>query len=517
MPHDRAALLHNEASPAWDVLDIASCGACDRHAADRGVAGTVLMEAAGAAVARAIIDTWSPRRVAVLCGPGNNGGDGFVCARYLAAAGWPVRVMLLGDVAALTGDAAWAARQWGGGVDALMDGRLDDADLVVDALFGAGLTRPLGGDLMERVGALRRSSIPCVAIDLPSGWNGDQGRCEGAAMTAELTVSFHRPKPAHLLEPAASACGEIRIADIGIPSSWSEQITPVGRLNTPDLWSAHLPGRDAGSHKHALGRLVVFSGGAKSTGAARLAAEAGLRMGAGLVTLASPPGALMVNAAALKAVMLARWEDAQSTAGLLAERRASAAVLGPALGVGESTCEAVRQAAVHEAPMVLDADALGSFSGQSEALAEHLRPIDVLTPHVGEFERLFPGLLASAINKIEAVRAAAAQLGCTILLKGADTIIAAPGRTPVINRHASPDLATAGSGDVLAGMIGGLLAMGMPGFEASCAACWLHGDIARNAGAGLSADDMAALLPARRQALDRRLHRELALKRLTSR
>lgn len=497
-----------------EVLSTKGCAASDRHAAENGVPTQRLMAQAGAAVAEAIRRRWAPRPVVVLCGPGNNGGDGFVCARLLAEAGWPVRLGLLGETGRLSGDAAWAARQWDGAVEPAAPAMLEQAALVVDALFGAGLNRALDGSAAELVEAMARCGAPVVAVDLPSGVSGDAARALGAAAPAVLTVTFHRRKPAHLLEPAAGLCGEIVLADIGIPDGWQDTVASVARLNAPGLWFDRLPAGSALDHKHAHGRLAVFTGPASATGAARLAARAGLRIGAGLVTLASPPGALLVNAAASTAVMVRRWAGPEETGEVLDALRADAAVMGPALGVGEATCQAVLAAATRSAHLVLDADALTGFQDAPERLFAALRPGDVLTPHEGEFRRLFPELDADSGNRIKRVARAAGRAGCTVLLKGADTVIAAPGETPVINRHASPALATAGSGDVLAGLIGGLVARGLSGFDAACAAVWLHGDAALHLGEGLVAEDLPDIIPARLQALRRRQRSQAMLSHL---
>jgi hydroxyethylthiazole kinase-like uncharacterized protein yjeF len=356
-----------------------------------------------------------------------------------------------------------------------------------------------------------------VAVDLPSGVAGDRPDPNGMAMRADLTVTFHARKPSHCLEPAASLCGELVVADIGIPSGWRAAVTPLARINAPALWQDVLPAPRAGTHKHQRGRLVVFSGSASATGAARLAAITGLRAGAGLVTLASPASALLVNASALTAVMLKRWDAEVDTGGFLTTLRASAAVIGPAAGVCETTRRAVIEALSQPVPLVLDADALTAFESGPQALFDRLRPIDVITPHTGEFERLFPGLLAASVNRIEATVEAARMAGCVVLLKGADTVIAAPGQRPVINRHASPALATAGSGDVLAGLLGGLLAQSVPVFDAACAAAWLHGDAGLRLGTGLIAEDLPGLLPQVLQALAARTAQARAFSRLSLR
>jgi NAD(P)H-hydrate epimerase len=486
-----------------EILSTKGCSACDRFAAENGVPTRRLMAQAGRAVADAIRRRWAPRRAVVLCGPGNNGGDGFVCARHLADAGWPIRLGLLGETAGLTGDAAWAAAQWAGPVEPVGPALLEGAGLIVDALFGAGLSRPLDGIAAELTGTMAAAGVPVVAVDLPSGISGDAARPLGPAASAALTVTFHRCKPAHRLEPAATLCGEVVLADIGIPAGWQSAAQPVARLNGPELWFGALPGAAADDHKHARGRLAVFTGPASSTGAARLAARAGLRIGAGLVSLASPPGALLVNAAASTAVMVRRWAGPEETGEVLDALRADAAVIGPALGVGEAACETVVNAAARSAHLVLDADALSSFADAPDRLFAALRPGDVLTPHEGEFRRLFPDLAPETGNRIERTAKAAERAGCTLVLKGADTTIAAPGRTPVINRHASPALATAGTGDVLAGLTGGLVARGMDGFHAACAAVWLHGDAALHLGEGLIAEDLPEAIPGRLQALRR--------------
>jgi len=500
-----------------DVLKTADCGACDRYAEAAGVPGIALMQAAGAAVAQAIRKRWARRPTVILCGPGNNGGDGLVCGRILRQAGWPVRIALLGEPGRLKGDAAAALADWDGPIETMSAATLGDAGLVVDAVFGAGLTRPLGGVAGELAAVLATSAVPVVAVDLPSGVAGDRPDPNGMAMRADLTVTFHARKPSHCLEPAASLCGELVVADIGIPSGWRAAVTPLARINAPALWQDVLPAPRAGTHKHQRGRLVVFSGSASATGAARLAAITGLRAGAGLVTLASPASALLVNASALTAVMLKRWDAEVDTGGFLTTLRASAAVIGPAAGVCETTRRAVIEALSQPAPLVLDADALTAFESGPQALFDRLRPIDVITPHTGEFERLFPGLLAASVNRIEATVEAARMAGCVVLLKGADTVIAAPGQRPVINRHASPALATAGSGDVLAGLLGGLLAQSVPVFDAACAAAWLHGDAGLRLGTGLVAEDLPGLLPQVLQALAARTAQARAFSRLSLR
>ena len=472
-----------------DILTVAETAAADRAAIDAGTPGFVLMQRAGAAVAQAIIDRWSPRRCLVLCGPGNNGGDGFVVAARLAQEGWPVMLALEGERAKLRGDAAEAAALWTGPIARLAPTLVREADLVIDALFGAGLSKQLGGVAAETLRAAELGPAPLVAVDLPSGLQGDTGRPLGYAPHADLTVTFHRKKPAHVIEPGRELCGEVVVADIGLTTKPS----PLTQ-NGPELWAHAFPWPANSTHKHARGRLIVVSGEMWSTGAARLAARAGLRIGAGMVTLMSPPDALLVNAAHLEAVMLAPFDtDVELEA---AADAADAAIIGPAAGVTEATVSNLFALARTGAAIVIDADALTAFRDDPAELFSVLDRDDVLTPHQGEFERVFPGLLKASPERITAVRQAAARAHAVVLLKGPDTVIAAPDGRCAVNVNGTPWLATAGSGDALAGFIGGLIAQGMDSFEAACAGVWIHAEAGRLHGPGLISEDLPGLAPA---------------------
>jgi len=457
----------------------------DAAAMAAGTSGLTLMERAGTAVADAVCARFPRQTALVLCGPGNNGGDGYVAARVLKDRGWTVEVRAFGEP--VTQDAQAASVRWDGAVKAL-NGALEPG-VWIDALFGAGLSRPLHGP--AAAAALRMAETPerVVAVDVPSGVPGDTGRPAGPAACAALTVTFHAKKPAHLLEPGHSRCGEVVVADIGLGPTDSRTVE-----NGPDLWLSRFPWPSAASHKHARGRLVVVSGEAWSTGAARLAARAGLRIGAGLVTVLSPPEALAVNAGHLEAVMLKGFETDLELE--QAAKEVDAAVIGPAAGVGEPTLLNVLALARTGAALVLDADAITVFREDPEELFSLLDRDDVLTPHVGEFERLFPGLLAASKERIAAARTAAERAGAVVLLKGSDTVIAAPDGRCAVNGNGSPWLATAGSGDVLAGFIGGLVAQGMESFEAACAAAWIHAEAADGHGPGLISEDLPGLAPA---------------------
>ncbi len=485
-----------------ELLTPAEMGAADKFTIDSGTPGTDLMERAGRAVAEDFRRYMSQaRRVLVLVGPGNNGGDGYVAARHLAAAGREVVVGTIGDPARLRGDAAWARDGWTGEMLPADDLSFEDFDGIIDALFGAGLARPIEGAAAAIVERANASGVPILAVDLPSGINGESGRALGSAIRAIATSTFFRRKPGHLLLPGRLHCGEVAVHDIGILPETLATLAIAAFENRPALWrDAWSPPRLDG-HKYARGHAVVVSGPAYATGAARLAAGGALRAGAGLVTVASPPDAVAVNAAHLTAIMVRAFDDKEGLADLLVDARLNAVAIGPGLGVGPATRALV--AAVLDGPRgtVLDADALTSFRGDPSALFSLIAKrtaATVLTPHEGEFARLFPDLAenACALAKQDRAREAARRSGAVIIIKGADTVIVAPDRRVAINDNAPAWLATAGAGDVLAGIVVGLLAQKMPAFEAAAMAVWLHGAAAASFGPGMIAEDLAPALPA---------------------
>lgn len=469
------------------LLPPAAMAEVDRAAIASGLAGSWLMDNAGRAVTRAIMARFAPRPALVLCGPGNNGGDGWMVARQLRRVGWPVRVATLVPRQALVGDAAWAAAQWAGEAEDLSTASLDGAELIVDGLFGAGLTRPLEGKALAMVEALAASDRTVVAIDVPSGVDGATGAILNAAPRARLTVTFCRLKPGHLLLPGRRHCGTIKLAAIGIPEAIVASHGTKLRANGPALWRHLLPVRTADSHKYRFGHALVVGGPIATTGAARLAATAALRVGAGLVSVACAPGALTTYAAHLTGVMTKPVAGAAGLGALLADSRYRSVLLGPGAGVGEGTRAMVVTALAAGRPTVLDADALTSFADDRPAMFAALSAQCVLTPHDGEFARLFD----FAGDRLSRALAASASCGAIVLLKGSDTVVAAPDGRAAIQPEAPPALATAGTGDVLAGLIVGLLAQGVPAFEASAAAVWLHAQAARAAGQGMIAEDLA--------------------------
>lgn len=463
--------------------------AADQYAIDQGVSGERLMENAGREAAELISERFERQPVAILCGPGNNGGDGFVIARYLANDGWPVRLSLLGDPARLKGDALAMFRRWQGKTESLTRASVDGCDLVVDALFGAGLARPLEGAAAELAKECRTRKV--VAVDVPSGVNGDTGTNEGIAFRADVTVTFFTRKPGHLLSPGRFLCGETFVVDIGTPAETLETILPAAFRNCPSRWLQAMPVADPQGHKYSRGHALVAGGGVTSSGAARMTAMAALRAGAGLSTCAVPPSAAIVYASHLTAVMLKPVENAEAWREVLSDKRFNAICVGPANGLTGRTRDFTLGALETGRAVVLDADALTVFQDDPEELFAAIGGPAILTPHAGEFGRLFD----RDGSRLDIALRAASRAGAVVVLKGPDTVIAAPDGRLAINDNAPPWLATAGSGDVLAGIATGLLAQGMPVFEAACAAVWMHGEAANLCGEGMIAEDLAPRLP----------------------
>ncbi len=503
-----------------ELLTSAQMAKADQLTIAGGRPGIELMEQAGAGVAD-VAANLAPMAgaVIVICGPGNNGGDGFVAARLLEERGWRVRLYLLGQPEALKGDAALAAQGWVGPIETIEALDLGDVGLIVDALFGAGLARDLEGPartLVERINHWRASgSGKVVAVDVPSGLDGTSGQVRGVAVEADASVTFFRRKPGHVLEPGRSLCGRVHLAQIGIGSGVLSTIRPQTFCNQPDLWRSLLPRPQTAGHKYSRGHALVVSGGPWMTGAARLTARGALRAGAGLVTLASPREALEINASQLTAIMLAPCDRPEELEDLLSDPRKNAIAIGPGAGVGQATARLVL-AALGAAPasrsVLLDADALTSFADEPQRLMRAIhraeRPV-VLTPHEGEFARLFNGFgfplesnpesgpknEMSFHDKITRARTAAQSSGAVVLLKGPDTVVAAPDGRASVLEDAPAWLATAGSGDVLSGIITGLMAQAMPAFEAACAGAWIHAACARSFGPGLIAEDLPEEMP----------------------
>ena len=487
-----------------EILTVGEMAEADGLAIEAGpLDGIGLMRRAGAAVARLALERYpAASHVHVLCGPGNNGGDGYVAAKILHESG--VAVCLWSDTSPKAGsDAARAAAECPVPARPLAAFDPEPGSLGIDALFGAGLSKPLDGVYAEAIGKTEAACAKVLAVDVPSGLFGDSGAVAGTAFRADLTVTFFRWKPGHLLQPGREHCGETIVADIGIGSEVLDAIKPSCHENSPSLWRESFPRPATDAHKYRRGHVAVFSGGPSSTGAARLSAMGAARAGAGAVTLLSPGAALQTNAAHLTSTMLKRIDDVDDVRAFIADRAPAAFVLGPGFGVGKTLREmalAILETSGPKTSLVLDADAITSFADAPASLfiaaGDKGAPALVLTPHEGEFGRLFSNLAGNAaLSKLDKARQAAARSHGVIILKGPDTVIASPDGRAAINANGSPWLATAGSGDVLAGICAGLLAQGMPAFEAACAAVWLHAEAGSRFGPGLIAEDLSGLLP----------------------
>ena len=456
----------------------------------RGMAGIDLMENAGRSVVDEIKKRWEPRETIVLCGPGNNGGDGFVIARLLMEANWPVQLILLDDKNLLSGDCAKAAAKWSGSCNKPSIKLLADHPLVIDALFGAGLTRALTGDALELVQYINLHNLDCVGVDIPSGVHGNSGQVLGDAPKCCLTVTFFMPKPAHVLMPARTILGDLVVTDIGIKEDVLDQIPPNLFVNSPSLWANKFPTPKIDAHKFSRGHVLI-AGGEIMTGAALLAARAARRIGAGLVTIAAPPSTWPVYASDQPGNLIKKTANLAEFEQQLSDPRITSIIIGPGLGLGDKTKEFVLSALKTKKPLILDADGISVFEDNPEQLMDHLHESCVLTPHEGEFTRLFHQQGDKVTKSIEAAKAA----NTCVLLKGPDTVIATPSGNATINTVGNAYLATAGSGDVLAGLIGGLMAQGMAPFNAACCAVWMHGKAAEDFGPGLIAEDIPPLIP----------------------
>lgn len=506
----------------------------DRKAIESGIAGAQLMERAGTALFNLIVRSLSAAtkadtdasdvkraKIVIACGPGNNGGDGFVAARLLHADGWQVSVALNGARDQLNGDARLMADLYEGPLVALDPKAFTSADVIIDALFGSGLNRPFNHPYTDVIEAINTANKPVISVDIPSGVNADTGAVMGSAVHANITVTFVTRNPGHVLFPGRGLCGSVEIADIGIPDKILRALTPDSAINDIALWGRVWPQPMPTDHKYARGAAAIISGGLEQSGAARLAARGALRAGAGVVTILSPGSALLAHANHLNAIMVRKADSAEDIAAFLSDPRLTSLVVGPGLVSTPIDAQSLDKARgkvlsciKSKARCILDADALTLFERDPQTLFSHLRADDIITPHSGEFARLFPDLATSQTSgqaaeqsKLNIAREAANRCGAIVVLKGADTIIASPAGQSAparlsVNVNAPADLATAGSGDVLAGFIAGLCATRlpdgtpMPAFEAACGGVWLHGACGQYAGRGLIAEDLPDALPA---------------------
>lgn len=491
----------NEITP-YELLTPRQMGEADHMAAEiNGGDSFTLMENASQAVADVILDNYRQcRKIALLCGPGNNGGDGYMIAHILKKHGFEPQCFSLSEPRA-DSDAMKAFVLWGKTSSPIDEFVACDFDLIVDALYGAGLDRALDAALQNKIIKISESNVPVIAVDLPSGVFGRTGAIGGAAIRATKTVTFFRLKPGHVCYPGRAHCGEIILADIKIPDSVLQTIRPTYALNLPSLWSKSWPVLDYDTHKYRRGHAVVFSGPQTSTGAARLAAQAAARSGAGLVTVISPKDALVVHEMHLTSIMLKEMGSDEETLAFLEQRKVRSVVLGPAFTEFKRAFSLVKAILTKGKifTLILDADALTAVAQKKEEAFGFFKesPVNViLTPHEGEFSRLFPDIAGKThLTRIEKAEEAAAKSGATIVYKGADTMIASANGRVAVNANGTPFLATAGSGDVLSGIIGGLSAQQMSHFEAACAGVWIHAQCGQIFGPGMIADDIISGIP----------------------
>ena len=475
----------------FELLTPEEMGRADALSIKVGKSEIELMGNAGRAVGQFIVEHFPRAPVSVLCGPGNNGGDGFVIGCYLRDRGWPVRLVQFGDKECYSAASKHYLQHWGE-VESFSPVVIEDASLLVDAMFGAGLDRAIEGDVANIVWQANKSAVPIVAVDMPTGVDGATGLVLGTAIQADATVTFFRKKPGHLLMPGRELCGNVALRQIGILDSVLSEITAQTIENHPSNW--RLPIATTAGHKYSKGHCVVVSGPRGATGAARMTAISALRAGAGLVTINGTQEALAEHASQLTAVMLRE----EPLAELLQDVRFNALVVGPGNGVTDATYHNVLTAIAANRALLLDADALNCFKSDPETIFNAIKKTSgnvVMTPHAGEFSRLFSEVDLNA-GKVEAARKAAEISGAVIVFKGADSVIASPDGRASINANGPPWLATAGSGDVLAGIIGGLQAQGMEAFDAASAGVYVHGLAATQyGGEGMIATDLPDLVP----------------------
>jgi len=471
-----------------EILTTAQMYQAERLAINIGHSGIELMAAAGEAVVELILANYTKQAILILAGPGNNGGDGFVVALRLRQEGWPVRLCFVGQESNLPNDAKHYYDQLGSPLTSIDEIGVPEP-LLIDALFGAGLSRPITGELSELVEKVNQSSCDVIAVDFPSGINGDSGQVLGCAFKARHTVTFFKPKLGHLQQPGRSYCGQLTVADIGISRNILSALGPMTRANSPEVWTSFLPRPASKDHKYSRGLSVIY-GNITMPGAARLATLAARRVGAGLAKIVTDADQdLSVFHQEMGHLVSNDWSTA------LADPRNAAFLIGPGAGTHPDLLEKVQAILAEGKPTVIDADAISVFREKPTVLFDAIKSDCVLTPHSGEFRRLFPSIANNETNKIQKSLAAAKLSGAVIVHKGSDTVIASPDGRSIINTNAPPWLATGGTGDVLAGMVAGLLAQGVPTFEAAAMAVWMHGEAANRFGVGLIAEDLPKLLP----------------------
>lgn len=474
----------------------------DAAAIEAGVAGIDLMRAAGRAVADILTDyIGTPLEaggpIIIFCGSGNNGGDGFIAAKHLEEWGYLVSVRCACEAGDIKGDAAIAVSEWQGPINAFSPDGIHEAAAIVDCMFGTGLNKPIEGELADLIEEINQAPAFTLSVDLPSGLPADTGRPVGACISADATITFNLRKPAHLIVPGRFLCGgveNIHVAQIGVPDRVFKKIKCDIFANIPALWGQFFPFSGPQTHKYNRGHMLVLGGREPTLGASRLASLAGLRVGAGLVTLAAPTDTYAVQASSLMDVLVRRFDSTIGFMGIVNDPRIKAVLIGPGAGLGEKTAELVKHVGAKNKGIVLDADALSSLAGRIDIIKKLKSKDVVLTPHEGEFSRLLPDLDIDK-DRLSAVREAAVMVDAVVVLKGVSTMVAAPDGRVCICENAPSWLSVGGTGDVLSGIICGLMTQGMPAFEAAASGVWIHGAAGMKAGRGLIASDLLEQIP----------------------
>ena len=456
----------------------------DKMAVDKGASLSDLMETAGKRSAKIIINEIIPKiknfnkKIYVICGPGNNGGDGFVVAKYLKEEGISIRILSLNSEKELNNVVMQKLKDLDTELENIREISFSEADVVVDAIFGVGINRPVNKNYVKVFREINKESKLIVSLDIPSGVDTDTGLLMPEAIKADHTIAFVYPKLCHYLLPAKKYVGNVHVVDVGIPISVTSKIEKGYKLhlNSPDYWISDFRWPTEDDHKYKRGHVLVQSGPESSTGAARLAAISALRIGAGAVTLSSSREALNVNATHLTSVMIKEINNSKEFFNFIDQKKINSLIIGPGCGVNKFTKELTLNALNYKISLILDADAISSFGEESDE---------------GEFNKIFGNLKGS---KVERTKSAAIKSKSTVILKGNDTVIASPDGEVIISDKTSPFLATAGSGDVLSGICGGLTAQGIKSFKAACAAQWIHSSIGLIAGPGLIAEDMISII-----------------------
>jgi len=452
------------------------------------------MERAGHEVFKLIENNFTKKQsVIVLCGPGNNGGDGFVVARYLMEEGYKVKVYTFANKDNYIGDALEALKNFKGVIKALSFFNLEKKALIVDALFGIGLKRKIKGRLKKIFQQIKKSNNPVVSVDIPSGISSSDGKILGSAIKATFTVTFHRKKAGHVLGDGKEFSGKLSVVDIGFSN---KKMKNRYIENSPHLWVKYFPWKKISGHKYSRGRVVVHGGQKEFTGATILSAQAALRTGTGSVKIICSKNTLQIYSLKFPSVLKTEINNIYQLEKFLKKEKITSILIGPGAGSNKKVKEIVKLILRKVKYAVIDADALTCFKNDLKSLYNLLDKNKIITPHLGEFHRIFP-TIKKKLNNVDKVLIATKLTKSNIVLKGSSTIIISYDKKIIINDHSSSELAVIGSGDVLSGLIVSLVGdKKMSPFLAGCAATWIHGDIAKKYGKGLIAEDIVKGIPA---------------------